>query len=182
VALVRLPWEPQPVPPIYEPEIAARAVVWASEHPRRERWVGGSTAATLIANAIAPGLLDRYLGRTGYRSQQSDEPMHAGRPSNLWEPVPGDRGAHGRFGTRSHARSIQFWLASHAALAAERARAALGRTRKGRFMSIDTRHARLRSPAFQRRDLAARVRLPSGANGTGGRPPMGPAADRGRGA
>jgi NAD(P)-dependent dehydrogenase (short-subunit alcohol dehydrogenase family) len=130
VALVRLPWEPQPVPPIYQPEIAARAVVWASEHPRRERWVGGSTAATLIANAIVPGLLDRYLGRTGYRSQQSDESIRSGRPSNLWEPVPGDRGAHGRFGARSHARSIQFWLASHAALAAERARAALERTRR----------------------------------------------------
>lgn len=130
VALIRLPWEPQPVPPIYQPEIAARAVVWASEHPRRELWVGGSTAATLIANSVVPGLLDRYLGRTGYRSQQSDEPIRPGRPSNLWEPVRGDRGAHGRFGARSHARSIQFWLASHAALAAERARAVLERTRR----------------------------------------------------
>jgi NAD(P)-dependent dehydrogenase (short-subunit alcohol dehydrogenase family) len=130
VALVRFPWEPQPVPPIYQPEIAARAVVWASEHPRRELWVGGSTAAALIANSVVPGLLDRYLGRTGYRSQQSDEPIRPGRPSNLWEPVRGDRGAHGRFGAGSHARSIQFWLASHAALAAERARAVLERTRR----------------------------------------------------
>jgi NAD(P)-dependent dehydrogenase (short-subunit alcohol dehydrogenase family) len=125
VALVRLPWKPQPVPPIYQPEIAARAVVLASDHPRRELWVGGSTAATLIANSIVPGLLDRYLGRTGYRTQQSAEPIPPGRPSNLWDPVPGDRGAHGRFDARSHPHSIQFWLASQAALAAEKARAAL---------------------------------------------------------
>jgi NAD(P)-dependent dehydrogenase (short-subunit alcohol dehydrogenase family) len=130
VALSRLPREPQPVAPIYEPEVAAQAVVWASEHPRRELWVGGSTAATLIANSVVPGLLDRYLGRTGYRSQQSNEPIGPGRPSNLWEPLPGDRGAHGRFGAHSRARSIQFWLASHAALAAERAHATFERTRR----------------------------------------------------
>jgi len=130
VALARLPREPQPVPPIYQPEIAAKAVVWASEHPRRELWVGGSTAATLIANSVVPGLLDRYLGRTGYSAQQSHEPIRPGRPSNLWHPVPGDRGAHGRFDARSHDRSIQFWLTSHAALAAEMARAALERTKR----------------------------------------------------
>src|SRR5438093_1066667 len=130
VALARLPREPQPVPPIYQPEIAAKAVVWASEHPRRELWVGGSTAATLIANSVVPGLLDRYLGRTGYSAQQSDEPIRPGRPSNLWDPVPGDRGAHGHFDARSHARSIQFWLTSHAALAAEMARSALERTKR----------------------------------------------------
>jgi len=130
VALARLPREPQPVPPIYQPEIAAQAVVWASEHPRRELWVGGSTAATLIANSVVPGLLDRYLGRTGYSAQQSDEPIRPGRPSNLWDPVPGDRGAHGYFDARSHARSIQFWLTSHAALAAEMARSALERTKR----------------------------------------------------
>jgi NAD(P)-dependent dehydrogenase (short-subunit alcohol dehydrogenase family) len=130
VALDRLQWEPQPIPPIYQPEIAARAVVWASEHSRRELWVGGSTAATLIANSVVPGLLDRYLGRTGYGAQQSNEPTRHERPSNLWDPVPGDRGAHGRFDTRSHSRSIQFWLVSHAALAAERAHAALEKTRR----------------------------------------------------
>ena len=130
VALVRVQWEPQPIPPIYQPEIAARAVVWASEHPRRELWVGGSTTATLIANSVVPGLFDRYLGRTGYGAQQSNEPTRHGSPSNLWDPVPGDRGAHGRFDTRSHSRSIQFWLASHAALATEWAHAALERTRR----------------------------------------------------
>jgi NAD(P)-dependent dehydrogenase (short-subunit alcohol dehydrogenase family) len=149
VALNRLPREPQPVAPIYEPEVAARAVVWASEHPRRELWVGGSTAATLIANTLVPGLLDRYLGRTGYRSQQSDESTRPGHPTNLWKPVPGDRGAHGRFGEHSHARSIQFWLASHAALAAERAGAAFEKTRRRSFMALDMRETRLSNPAYQ---------------------------------
>ncbi|MDQ3897842.1 MAG: SDR family oxidoreductase, partial [Actinomycetota bacterium] len=73
--LSRLPRRPLPVPPIYQPVVAARAILWAARHPRRrEWWVGGSTAATLLANAVAPGLLDRYLGRTGYRSQQTTEP------------------------------------------------------------------------------------------------------------
>jgi NAD(P)-dependent dehydrogenase (short-subunit alcohol dehydrogenase family) len=118
VVLNRLPKRPQPVPPIYQPEFAAEAIVWASEHPRRELWVGGSTAATLISNAVAPGLLDRYLGRTGYSSQQSAEPADPERPSNLWGPLPGDRGADGPFGDRSHVRSIQYWITTHRSVAA----------------------------------------------------------------
>jgi NAD(P)-dependent dehydrogenase (short-subunit alcohol dehydrogenase family) len=115
--LSRLPRKPQPVPPIYEPEVAADAVLYAAEHPRRrEYWVGGSTAATLIANAVAPGLLDRYLGRTGFRSQQTDEPAGR-RPANLWQPVdeePGDDyGAHGDFDSRSTTRSVQLWASQH---------------------------------------------------------------------
>ena len=113
--LSRLGRRPQPVPPIYQPEVAARAVVWAADHPRREWWVGASTAATLIANAVAPGVLDRYLARTGYDSQQTDEPTSPNRPANLWHPVDDqdDYGAHGSFGDRAHARSLQWPLTTH---------------------------------------------------------------------
>ncbi|MBA2523954.1 MAG: SDR family oxidoreductase, partial [Solirubrobacterales bacterium] len=83
--LSRLPKSAQPVPPIYQPELAADAVLYAADHPkRREYWVGGSTAATLAANAIAPGLLDRYLARTGVQGQQTDQPHDRNAPANLW--------------------------------------------------------------------------------------------------
>lgn len=113
--LSRLPRTPQPVAPIYQPELAARAVLWAAEHDRREWWVGSSTAATLIANAIAPGVLDRYLARTGYASQQTDQPEDPDRPVNLWEPVDAneDYGAHGGFDARAHDRDPQWWTATH---------------------------------------------------------------------
>jgi NAD(P)-dependent dehydrogenase (short-subunit alcohol dehydrogenase family) len=115
-ALSRLAHRPQPVPPIYQPEVAARAIAWAARHPdRREWWVGGTTAATLVANAVVPGLLDRYLGRTGYQSQQTAEPVRPDRPANLWEPVDAndDHGAHGSFDSRSHAHSAQWWATAH---------------------------------------------------------------------
>ncbi|MDP8957538.1 MAG: SDR family oxidoreductase [Actinomycetota bacterium] len=111
--LSRLPNRPQPVPPIYQPEVAARAIVHAAEHPRREMWVGATTVATLLANKIAPGLLDRYLGRTGFSSQQTDEPDSRDRDFNLWDPVPGDHGAHGRFDDRAHSWSPQMWATTH---------------------------------------------------------------------
>jgi hypothetical protein len=106
----RLPRQPQPVPPIYEPEVAAEGVVFAAEHPdRKEYWVGGSTVATIFAQKFAAPLLDRYLGKTGYDSQQTDQPEPAGRPDNLWQPVdqaPGtDHGAQGEFDERSRAHS-----------------------------------------------------------------------------
>jgi hypothetical protein len=104
----KLPHRAQPVPPIYQPEVAARAILWAMDHPRRhESWVGGTTAATIVANRVMPGLLDRYLARTGFSAQQTDQPEQPGRPSNLWEPVPGDLGAHGDFDDRSHAHSAE---------------------------------------------------------------------------
>jgi hypothetical protein len=109
--LSRLPNRPRPVPPIYQPEVAARAVLHAARHPqRREYWVGGSTAATLIANAVAPGILDRYLGRTGVSSQQTSEPA-GDRPANLWDPVDDvvDHGTNGEFDECAHARSAQWW-------------------------------------------------------------------------
>jgi NAD(P)-dependent dehydrogenase (short-subunit alcohol dehydrogenase family) len=114
--LSRLPRHPQPVPPIYQPEVAGRAVVHAADHPdRREYWVGATTAATLVANSIVPGLLDRYLGRTGFKSQQTGETTDAHRPANLWEPVDAadDYGAHGEFDSKSHGHSVQWWATTH---------------------------------------------------------------------
>jgi NAD(P)-dependent dehydrogenase (short-subunit alcohol dehydrogenase family) len=105
--LSRLPHRPQPVPPIYQPEVAAAAIVHAADHPRRrERWVGASTVATLLAQKVAPGLLDRYLARTGFRSQQTGQPTPPDAPHNLWEPCDADHdhGAHGRFDDRAKAR------------------------------------------------------------------------------
>jgi NAD(P)-dependent dehydrogenase (short-subunit alcohol dehydrogenase family) len=116
--LSRLPQQAQPVPPIFQPEVAAKAVAYAARHPRRrEYWAGGSTAATLVANAVAPGLLDRYLARTGFAAQQTGEPVPAGQPANLWEPADGsagtDFGTHGIFDAQAHDRSIQMWLSRH---------------------------------------------------------------------
>jgi NAD(P)-dependent dehydrogenase (short-subunit alcohol dehydrogenase family) len=116
--LSRLPKQAQPVPPIYQPEIAAAAVLYAADHPRRrEYWVGGSTVGTLIGNAVAPGLLDRYLARTGFSSQQTEQPRPADQPVNLWEPADGpdgkDFGPHGRFDSRSTTRSYQLWASQH---------------------------------------------------------------------
>ena len=98
--------KPQPVAPIYQPEVGARAVRYAAEHPRRRAYyVGLSTSLTVTANKFVPGLLDRYLARTGFASQQSDEPENPNRPDNLFEPVPGPFDAHGRFDDRAHGRS-----------------------------------------------------------------------------
>ena len=116
--LSRLPRHAQPVPPIYQPEVAARGVVYAAHHPkRREYWVGASTAGTLAANAVIPGLLDRYLARTGYQSQQTDEPRDPDRPVNLWKPADGrdgrDFGTHGVFDGKSKDSSAQLWASHH---------------------------------------------------------------------
>ncbi|MGW0196782.1 SDR family oxidoreductase [Nonomuraea sp. NPDC003201] len=113
--LSKLRRHPQPVPPIYQPEVAARAIVHAAEHPeRKEYWVGASTAATLLAQRVAPALVDRYLARTGARSQQTDEKPPEG-VANLWKPADEDvdYGAHGSFDARSHAHSPQLWLSQH---------------------------------------------------------------------
>jgi NAD(P)-dependent dehydrogenase (short-subunit alcohol dehydrogenase family) len=105
--LSRLPNKAQPVPPIFQPEVAARGVLKALDHPRRRaRWVGLSTAGTIMANRVAAGLLDRYLARTGVSSQQTGERRSGSEPVNLWEPVDGpgghDFGAHGRFDDQAH--------------------------------------------------------------------------------
>ncbi|MFE9426413.1 SDR family oxidoreductase [Kitasatospora sp. NPDC006697] len=138
----RLSREAQPVPPIYQPEVAARAVLFAADHPRRrEYWVGASTVATLIANALVPGLLDRYLARTGFDSQQTDRPRDPAAPDNLFEPVDArhDHGAHGRFDARSHGTSTQLRLSQGLTALAEGARKAARRVATG------TRHELTRS-------------------------------------
>ncbi len=109
----RLPRKAQPVPPIFQPEVAAEAIFWAAHHTRRELWVGGPTVQAILANRVAPGLLDRYLGSTGYDAQQTNEPEDPNRPDNLWQPVPGDHGAHGAFGDRATDHSPQLWAATH---------------------------------------------------------------------
>ena len=142
VALVQLPglntpqfgWvrtdlhhHPQPVPPIYQPEVAARAIAWAAEHPRRELWVGLPTVYTILGEKLASGLMDRFLARTNVKAQQTHTPIvPSHRDDNLQSPPPGDPGAHGRFDDKAKARSPQLWLATHKrALAAA---AALGTT------------------------------------------------------
>ena len=117
--LSRLPRHPQPVPPIYQPELAARAVVYAADHPRRKQyWVGSSTVGTLLGQKLAPALLDRYLARTGYDAQQTPEPVPADRPHNLWEPrdAEHDYGAHGIFDARAHHTDPQQWCSRHPGL------------------------------------------------------------------
>jgi short-subunit dehydrogenase len=110
----RLRRHPQPVPPIYQPEVAARAIADAAEHPRREIWVGLPTVYTILGEKVASGLMDRYLGRTNEQAQETEIPIDpAARADNLDAPPPGDPGAHGIFDARAHARSPQLWLAAH---------------------------------------------------------------------
>ncbi|MEA5503895.1 SDR family oxidoreductase [Halotia wernerae UHCC 0503] len=104
-----MPHKPQPVPPIFQPEVAAEAIVWAATHKRRELYVGSSTVEAILGTKVVPGLLDRYLGKTGYKSQQTDQTENHNRQSNLWEPLPGDRGAHGRFDDQAQDYSTQLW-------------------------------------------------------------------------
>jgi NAD(P)-dependent dehydrogenase (short-subunit alcohol dehydrogenase family)/uncharacterized membrane protein len=113
----RLPHRAQPVPPIYQPEVIANAIVWLSEHYRRELNIGGSTDLAIYANRVVPGWLDYYLGWTGYDSQQTGQPRDPDAPDNLYEPVDaagrGDHGAHGRFDDRASYQSRQLWAAEH---------------------------------------------------------------------
>ena len=110
----RMPKRPQPVPPIFQPEVAARAIVWAANRRRREVNVGFPTVKAVWANKFIPGLLDRYLAAQGYSGQMSDEPVEAQRRDNLWSSPPGDRGAHGRFDGEAKSRSLQLELKMHA--------------------------------------------------------------------
>lgn len=102
----------QPVPPIYQPEVAAKAIVWASKSRRREVLVGAPTVATVVANKLAPSLVMRYLAKTGFESQQTPEPAQP-REGNLFVPVEGDFGAHGMFDSRATYRSLQLYLTTH---------------------------------------------------------------------
>lgn len=109
----RMPNHPQPVPPIFQPEVAAEAIVWAAHHDRREVHVGLPTVKAIWGEKFIPGLLDHYLARKGYASQQTDEPVDPNRPDNLWQTVPGDHGAHGIFDKRAKTQSVQVWVTTH---------------------------------------------------------------------
>jgi short-subunit dehydrogenase len=111
----RVPRWPQPVPPIYQPEVAARAIVWASEHRRREIWVGIPTVWTILGNRVVPGIMDRYLARTGYDSQQTDKQRPAAAPDYLFTPRDDevDHGSHGDFDDSAHDHSPQLWASRH---------------------------------------------------------------------
>jgi NADP-dependent 3-hydroxy acid dehydrogenase YdfG len=104
----RLPRKPQPVPPIFQPEVAARAIYYAAHHPRREMWVGLPTIEAIVGQKIIPGVLDWYLGKTGYKSQQYDGAPSPNRRTNVWEPVDDTRdfGAHGDFDQRAKSNSV----------------------------------------------------------------------------
>ncbi len=116
----------KPVAPIFEPEVPARAIFFAATHKRREVWVGFPTVKAILANRIAPGLIDKYLANAGYKGQLSDETLPADAPANLFQPVPGPYGAHGRFDSRSRTGSwemftnrhkMAFWTAAGVSLA-----------------------------------------------------------------
>lgn len=114
----RLPNNPQPVPPIYQPEVMARAIVWSVDHCRRELWVGMPTVKTIVGEKFIPGLLDHYLAEVAYTGQQTDVPIDPNRPDNLLTPVAEDRGAHGPFDHRSRSSSLQLWASMNRGLLA----------------------------------------------------------------
>jgi NAD(P)-dependent dehydrogenase (short-subunit alcohol dehydrogenase family) len=111
----RLPRKAQPVPPIFQPEVAAEAIYFTAHNSRREFYVGWPSVQAIIANKFIPGLLDHFLARTGYNSQQYDDREDPNRAHNLWQPVPGDHGAHGAFDDRAKSYSAQLWLSEHRA-------------------------------------------------------------------
>jgi NAD(P)-dependent dehydrogenase (short-subunit alcohol dehydrogenase family) len=135
----KMPDHPMPVPPIYQPELAADAVHWAARHRRREVYVGVPAVYTILGNKLAPWLAERYLAKTAVKSQQIPDsvPSPQNRPGNLFEPDPGDPGAHGRFDDEAHRRSSQWFATRHrrtlgaaavlAATAATAARTVMGR-------------------------------------------------------
>lgn len=104
-----LPKRVRPFPPVYQPEVAARAIVWASEHRRREVYVTEAAWGAILLDKFAPSLADRFFALAGYDAQQTDEPRDPDRPDNLWEPVPGDQGAHGAFDAQARNSSLQLW-------------------------------------------------------------------------
>ena len=106
----KLGYHSQPVPPIYQPEVAAEGIYWAAHSDRREVYVGASSAITITGNKVAPWLGDLYLAKTGFSGQQTEERISPDRPDNLFEPVPGDHGAHGSFDKRAKEKSYQLWL------------------------------------------------------------------------
>lgn len=109
----RLPRAAQPVPPIFQPELAAEAILHASKHPKREYILGWPSLKAIWGNKVATGFADRVLAKEGFHSQQTQRPEDPDRPHNLWEPLPGDHGAHGRFDQRASRWSFQWWLSKN---------------------------------------------------------------------
>jgi NAD(P)-dependent dehydrogenase (short-subunit alcohol dehydrogenase family) len=109
----RLPGKPQPVPPIFQPEVAADAILWAAHQRRPEVFVGWPTVKAIIGDKVAPRIADRYLARNGYEAQQTGEPADPNRPDNLWQPRSGDHGARGPFDSRARDYSAQLWLSKN---------------------------------------------------------------------
>jgi NAD(P)-dependent dehydrogenase (short-subunit alcohol dehydrogenase family) len=108
-----MPRQPQPVPPIFQPELAANAIVWAIDHRRREVLVGWPTVKAVLGNSLMPWYVDKYLARFGYDAQQTDEPVARDRPDNLFTPVSHDYGAHGRFDAQARSSSAEWWISRH---------------------------------------------------------------------
>lgn len=109
----KMPKKPQPVPPIYQPEVAANAVLWATDHNEREVYVGFPSLMTIVGNKLAPGYIDKYLAKKGYKKQMRPEPEDKGRADNLWEPAPGDPGAHGAFDNQAKSWSPEWWISKN---------------------------------------------------------------------
>ena len=101
------------MPPIFQPEVAAEAILYVAGHHPRELWVGGPTLKAILGQRLAPGILDSYLGRHGYKAQQTNLPVRKPRRDNLWEPLPGDHRAHGSFDDRALERSTELWARTH---------------------------------------------------------------------
>jgi NAD(P)-dependent dehydrogenase (short-subunit alcohol dehydrogenase family) len=111
--LSRLPRQPRPMGKIYQPEVAARAILYAAAHNRRSIWVGASTYEAIIGNKLSPSYADHVLARNGYKGQQTEEPISPDRKNNVWEPVPEDRGTHGGFGRQAAGHSLTLWASLH---------------------------------------------------------------------
>jgi NAD(P)-dependent dehydrogenase (short-subunit alcohol dehydrogenase family) len=109
----RMPRKSQPLGAVFQPEVAARAIVWAAHHDRRELYVGAPTVEAVLGDKLAPGVLDRYMAATVYEGHQRHEPEDPDRPDNLWAPIPGDHGAHGPFDDRAKRQSVQLWATTH---------------------------------------------------------------------
>jgi hypothetical protein len=105
--------QPQPLPPIFQPEVAARGIYFAATHRRREVWVGWPAIKAIVGTRLLPGLGDRILASEAYRGLHTEEPLPPGRRDNLYQPLPGDHGAHGRFDSRAKNRSVQLSLSMH---------------------------------------------------------------------
>jgi short-subunit dehydrogenase len=141
----KLPNEPQPVPPIFQPELVADAVIYAALHRRREIWLAWPAVKAIVGEKLVPAYADRYLAKHGYEAQQTDEPIGPTRQDNFYQPVPGDHGAHGSFDARARSNSIAWWLNKHrgALLAAAGTALAAGTVGASLFRSRGS-HPRLR--------------------------------------